>query len=258
MAARDFGPARAGAVLKAWRTFSDAFAKFPYSGGLSGFPYFRGPFSIGPAHPFVFDLTADMGLSSDFWAPEPSRGEGFRDTDSPAWPRPPRFFMDLTWTQPYGAKIVARRLAQVDRQWQRGMSSLRRAAADVRGSEKQRLQNESDVALVVGSMFRTAMNLAKYQLFREQVTTEPTTIASLRRACRGAVRVATDELANAQAALEAVRREPSLGFGTTYGVAFDADLIEQKIAHTRREIREMIPQFYSIHMFHMFGRFEDL
>lgn len=257
MAVRDFGPAAAD-VIRAWRIFSAAFARFPYSAGLSGFPYFRGPFSLGPAHPLVFDLSADLGLPADFWSVDPSSGEGLRDADVAALPRQPRFFLDLTWTQPYGGRIVARRLTQVHRQWRHGMTWLQRATAATRGLESQRLQNEIDVALVVGSMFRTGANLARFQLLRQQVTAEPSTAASLRQACLGAVGVAKDELDNAQAALAAVRRDPSLGFGTTYGTAFDAHLIEQKIRHTRREIRQMIPQFYKVHLFHMFGRYENL
>ena len=54
---------RTAIETEAWKHFSDAFGRFPYSAGMTGFPYWRGPFYLGPAHPFLFDLTAPAGLS---------------------------------------------------------------------------------------------------------------------------------------------------------------------------------------------------
>lgn len=257
-AARDFSPAAARPVVRAWKQFSDAFARFPYSGGVTGFPYFRGTFYIGPAHPFVFDTSAPMGLSDLFWSVDPSYEEVFSDADRIEATRQPRFFTDLTWTQPFGGRIMQRRLAEIDRQWQRGLGLLDKTRTVAQNADRQRLDEEIGIARLIGCMFRTARNLAHFQNLRQKVTAEPCTLKQLRNTCMAAIDVLVDELHNAHIALEATRKDPSLGYGATYGYAFTASLIEEKIRHTRREIQEMIPRFYQVHAFHIFGVFESL
>lgn len=256
MAQRDFGPKAAAGVLNAWNHFSEAFALFPYGGGPTGFPYFRGPFFLGPAHPFVFDLTAEMGLPPRFWAADPSWGEIKADAES--MPREPRFFMDLTWTQPFGAAIVARRLTQIDRRWTLGMRELDRTRPRTVRQDRDRLDDERRIAGFIGCMFRTALHLVRFQMLRERITAQPCTLAQLRGVCQQALSILRVELANAQAALEMVEADGSLGYGATYGRALDAELIAAKIAHTQRQIAVDVPRFFSIHAFHMFGRSETL
>ena len=257
MANRDFGPKAAPHMIQAWDHFSATMARFPYGAGITGFPYWKGPFKQGPAHPFVFDLTMNHGLSDRFFGPDPSAGEGHDDTEPSAETFQPYFFVDLTWTQPFGADIMKRRLNQLDSRWQKGIQCIESARGQTRGVERSALDQERDIAMIIGCMFRTARNLIEFQLLRDQVTRCPSTLARLRRCCQQAVAVLKDELANAEHALEIVQREPSLGFGTTYGTNFDTDLIQQKIDHTRRQIDEGVPGFYSNHAFHMFASDED-
>lgn len=257
LAARDFSPAAARWVVPAWEQFSEAFAKFPYSGGITGFPYFRGPFSIGPAHPFVFDLSAPMGLSSQFWAVDPSMEEGgFTDAGRIEASRQPRFFTDLTWTQPFGGQIMQRRMSRIDRQWQKGLKQMTKARTAAKGADRRRLDDEIGVAQLIGCMFRTARNLAHFQNLRQKVTAEPCTLKQLQNTCRQAMEVLDDELLNARLALQATLQNPSLGYGATYGYAFTPQLLEEKIRHTQIEIQERIPWFYHIYAFHMFGVLE--
>jgi hypothetical protein len=256
LASRDFSPPAAQSVVRAWEQFSGAFSRFPYSGGITGFPYFRGPFSIGPAHPFVFDVNAPMGLSGRFWANDPNLEEGGIDAQRIESTRQPRFFTDLTWTQPFGGQIMWRRMSEIDRRWQRGMGLLESARPKTSGSDRKRLDDEIGVARLIGCMFRTARNLAHFQNLRQKVTAEPCTLKQLRATCQKAMEVLSDELINARIALAATRKDPSLGYGATYGYAFNAQLIEEKIRHTQREIQEMIPWFYHIYAFHMFGVLE--
>lgn len=257
LAARDFSPAAARWVVPAWKRFSDAFAQFPYSGGVTGFPYFRGPFSIGPAHPFVFDLSAPMGLSGQFWAVDPCMEEGgISDAGRTESTRQPRFFTDLTWTQPFGGQIMHRRMSRIDRQWQQGLKQMVKALTVTKGADRQRLEDEIGVVRLIGCMFRTARNLAHFQNLRQKVTAEPSTLKQLRSTCRQAMEVLDDELLNARLALRATLQNPSLGYGATYGYAFTPQLIEEKIRHTQIEIQERIPWFYHIYAFHMFGVLE--
>jgi len=251
MARRDFGGRAARNVVRAWEHFSKGFAEFPYCAGTTGFPYFRGPFYIGPAHPFVFDTTRGHGLPEMFWTPNPSAGEAASpDESSDVFENEPRFFADLTWTQPYGAKRVAGALASVDKHWRKGLALLQRAGSTAKGGE---FESELAVATMIHCMFRTARNLVAFQMLREKVTTEPTTPASVKRACLEAIKVVTDETENARIALELVKADPSLGYGAAYGYAFTADMIEAKIKHCQHQIDIAIPGFYDIHAFHCFG-----
>lgn len=268
LAERDFGPAAAPRVLEAWDIFSRVMARFPYCAGVTGFPYWKGPFRQGPAHPFVFDLTLDHGLSERFWGFEPSDVEHHGDVEraGPAEGRrvtgqQPLFFMDLSWTQPFGALTIKRRLAALSRQWQRGvacLASARRPSGRRGGGLPAALDQELDIARMIGCMFRTADHLVRFQLLRDRVTREPSTLAILRRTCRQVVDVLEAELANAELGLELVEREPALGYGATYGRSFDADLIREKIIHTRRQIDEVVPHFFEMHAFHMFASNEEL
>ncbi|HEX7009569.1 MAG TPA: hypothetical protein VF184_06275 [Phycisphaeraceae bacterium] len=258
LAQRDFGPAAAGAVVKAWRCFSDAFAKFPYAAGVNGFPYFRGPFVLGPAHPFVFDLNQPIRLSDRFWAVDPSLEEAVSDPEQVSAQRQPRFFLDLTWTQPFGPERVERRLREIERGWQLGLRLLQEAGRGLSGQQRQAWQEEWDLARTIGAMFHTALNLVRFQRLREQVTSNACHADRVRRACRQALMLLQDELDHAQAILPVLQRDPALGYGATYGRGFDADLVAEKIDHTRYQIEHVLPTFFSIYMFHAFGCNEEL
>ena len=251
MAQRDFGLKAAERVLAAWQKFSRAFAHFPYSAAVSGFPYFRGPFYLGPAHPFVFDLTSSIGLSQEFYAVDPSMAEGLSDAKLLEQTRQPRFFVDLTWTQPFGPEKIAGALSRLWRGWDAGLAELRSIRRS-RGRGDVQLQRELDVAAAIGCMIHTANNLLRFQRLRAAVTAEPCTPVKLRRTCLAAVEVLKDELANAETALQIVRRDASVGFGS-YEPSFTVDLIEEKIEHTRRQIENGVAGFYANYAFHIFA-----
>lgn len=258
MAARDFGPSAADHVTDAWRKFSDTLAIFPFSAGLTGFPYFRGPFKIGTAHPLIWDATVPLDFSDGFTGVNPAMQEGLNDQDRIDATRTHFYFTDMVWTQPFGAQKLMPRLERMDRLWREGMQLLRKPLAKARNVERAMLENEIDIAAVIGCMFRTARNLLAFQMVRESVTTHACHAKQLRRACEQALTILHDELDNAHAALEIVTREPSLGYGATYGYSFDADMIREKIEHTQRQIDRDVPEFYSNYAFHICGLFESL
>ena len=152
---------------------------------------------------------------------------------------------------------MKRRLRQLDAQWQKGVQCIESARGRTRGVQRTALDEERDIAMIIGCMFRTARNLVEFQLLRDQVTRCPSTLPRLRKSCQQAVAILKDELVNAQLSLEIVQRDPRIGYGTSYGTNFDADLIQQKIDHTHRQINEGVPGFYSNHAFHMFASDED-
>lgn len=254
MAARDFGPNAAPRVVKAWQILSDAFALFPYCGGITGFPYFRGPMYIGSAHPFVFDLTSSLRLSEKFWNIDPTREEISTDQADIERSRQPLFFMDATWTQPFGLQTMSKRLAKMTSAWAVGVDELAAAGAGLRGGQRRSWQHEYDVARVIGCIFHTAAHLARFQLLREAVTTRACAPDQLQQTCTQATELLRDELANAQTAIELVQRDSRLGYGATYGTAFDAAMIQEKIEHTHHQIDHAIPRFLSNYSFHIFGQ----
>lgn len=254
MASRDFGPRAAPGAVRAWRHFSEGFARFPFCAGVTGFPYFRGPFYIGPAHPFVFDLTMATDVPDMFWTPSPAAGEASSSKGKqPALPRHPRFFMDMVWTQPYGAERVAAELKAVERSWRKGLVALDGAMKLSAGRQHAALEDERAVATIIHCMLTTACNLITFQMLREQVISHPSTPAVLRRVCRQAMKVVAAEIDNARTALQLVRADPRLGYGATYGYAFTPAMIEAKIAQCQSQLDRAIPNFFYTHGFHCFN-----
>src|SRR5690606_34606157 len=131
---------------------------------------------------------------------DPSMEEGITDPQKLEAYRQPRYFVDTTWTQPFGAKVAAKRFAEIDRHWSRGVSLLQKAHAKTDGENKKRLESEIGVAQLIGTMFRTASNLVRFQMLRDNVTSQPTTMASLTRTCEQAIHILKDELENARLA----------------------------------------------------------
>jgi hypothetical protein len=252
IAARDFGPKASTAVVRAWKELSEAFGQFPYSGAITGFPYFRGPFFIGPAHPLVFDHSSPIDLPPEFFTTDPSLGEGFKDVESVAQRRP-NFFLDLLWTQPFGAKKIRKPLESMQSGWSRGVELLQGAMKTAGGDDRKRLGHELDLARMIGCCCRTTLNLLTLQELRAKVTEEPCTLKDLRVSCNRAIEVLRDEIDNAKEALAIARRNPSFGFGSAYGRAFGPELIQAKIDHCQRQITHGIPYFYEIYAFHIFA-----
>ena len=216
---------------------------------ITGFPYFRGPFYLGPAHPLVFDLTVAHRLDDAFFSSDPSMDEMGTATGSVD----PIFFMDLTWTQPFGPRKVRTRLSRMAQQWQLGLNQLGKALRLTRGPYRDRLQFELDLGVIIHCTFCSALNLLDLQMAKNQVTSQPCTPNQLKRTCQSAIAVVVRERENARLALEVSRRNPSFGFGSTYGRGFDADLIQKKIEHCDWQIEHGIPGFRDNYAFHIFA-----
>lgn len=249
IAERDFGKRAAERVLGAWRDFSEAFGRFPYSGGITGFPYFRGPFYLGPAHPLVFDLTVASRLDDAFYRSDPSLDEMGAGTGSVD----PRFFVDLTWTQPFGPRKIRTSLSRMEQQWRRGLRQLAKATPLAHGAQRSRLKFECDLGMIIHCTFCTALNLLDFQLARNKVTALPCTLNQLKRTCQDALAIVRRERVNARLALEISTRNPCIGFGSTYGRGFSADLIRKKIEHCDWQIEHGIPGFRDNYSFHIFA-----
>ena len=254
IANRDFGYQAGALVLSAWKNFSEAFGYFPYSGGMTGLPYFRGPFYIGPAHPFIFDPNTLQNLPDCFYRVDPTQHELTDDPDRLGRHGRPTYFVDLSWTQPFGPERVKHNLGKLRSRWDKGLSVLTRALALARGEEKARVRDELEVAGCVGSIITTAENLLHFQMLRDKIVNVGCTPTSLKRDLANIQKILTREIDNASGVLKPVQKNPSLGFGCTYGVAFDADLIQAKIDDTIKQRDVIIPALHKNWVFHLFGK----
>lgn len=254
IANRDFGPRAENLVLSAWKNFSEAFGHFPYSGGMTGLPYFRGPFYIGPAHPFIFDPNTLQNLPDCFYRVDPTQHELTDDPDRLDRHGRPTYFVDLSWTQPFGPARVKQSLGMLRSGWDKGLTVLTKALGVARGEEKTRLRNELDVAGCVGCIISTADNLLHFQMLRDKIITLGCNPASLKRDLAKIQKILTLEIDNATKALKLVQKNPALGFGCTYGIGFDADMIQAKIDDTIKQRDVIIPILHKSWVFHLFGK----
>ena len=253
LAGREFGKEAAGAAVSAWKRFSEAFGHFPYSAGLSGMPYFRGPFFIGPAHPFVFDPHSCPAMPECFFRIDPSMRELSDDPEFLRRHRLPLFFADLSWTQPFGPATVARSLRDMHRLWRKGVEAIAAAAPTIGEPQRRRLEEELRLAQCIDCMLVTARNLLRFQQLRLAVTTEASTPAKIDRCAGQLQQVLADEIRNAETALELVKADPALGFGGTYGNAFTAEMIQAKLDHAIEQKDRVLGEFFHSYRFHFFG-----
>jgi len=252
LARRDFGERVAGKILAAWKSFSQAFDHFPYSSAMSGLSYFRGPFYIGPAHPFIFDINMTPSLPDTFFDVS-GRGELSSDPDILKKYRRATYFLDASWTLPFGPQRVRKSLQNLRRGWQKGIKALSDALSLTAATENANVQKELDLATCIGCMIATAENLVQFQVLRDEITTQSCTRTTLERNLTRIRQVLSNEIENASLAMELARRNPSLGF-CTYGRAFDADMIRAKIEDIKKQRDEVIPEFRDHTAFHLFGR----
>ena len=253
IARRDFGERASSKVLSAWRSFSRAFEYFPYSAGITGLPYFRGPFYIGPAHPFIFDPNVPAILPYSFYSIDPSRMELSSDPEILNQYKRPTFFVDLIWTQPFGPQRTRKSLQDLKRGWEKGICALSEALAYAKGTEKARVQEELDLATGISCMIRTAYNLLQFQILRDEIVSQAVTKLTLSRKLAKIQKILSNEIENANVAMILAKRNPSLGFGSAYGTAFNAEMIQAKIRDTQKQRDVIIPEFENNLRFHLFG-----
>ena len=262
IAVRDFGPAAASHVMRAWHAFSEGWGKLPFSAGLSGFPYLRGPMYLGPAHPMVFDDQILPGLHAMFYQPDLTAGEGVGEGGVEGvgdLTREPAFFTNLIFTQPFGPTKFGRRWQQVMTYWQTGLDELGCARQTTRGDDRKRLDFEIDLARFLNGYLVTTWNLLDLLTLRSQVTAKSCTLGKLKRVCAQAVRVVRRERDNAHDALTIARRRGGFGYAGAYNISYSfADMIAQKIRHCDEQINHVIPGFYANYAFHMFMTDEPL
>ncbi len=235
-ARRDFGDVDVPRLLAGWRKLSRAWERIPIGHQLYGerHGYMKGPFWLGPAHPFIFDAQQDYGLSRKFLKSPPR-------TPFPKRPRrasfdrytPHAYCSDLLFTFPFTPAKVERALAQALGAWESGCTAVAQALGP---RPAPRAVMELDVCHTITAILRTAYGLVRFYRARDALFTGPGSPDVLRGAATTLSGILDAEIANAESFLPILKRDPRIGYGP-YGRAngrvFDAGMVKEKIAQCR-------------------------
>ncbi|MBI3008421.1 MAG: hypothetical protein HYY56_02730 [Candidatus Omnitrophica bacterium] len=253
IAKRDFGKRTGTPALKAWRYFSDAMEEFPFSAGVTGAPYFRGPFWLGPAHPLIFNPQERSHILERFYKVDPAILEmQIDEKEAKRLFSQSLYLTDLRWTQPFGVGEVIRRLERFAKEWKKGLDLWEKVISIAEPAKRARAEEEKGVSEMIWRTVITGINVARFYKGRDEYFSLPSSMKRTGSILVELLSIAKEELQNAEQALELVKRDYRLGYGYTYGMAWTPDLIEKKIEHTRNVIEKEIPQFayyYGTHLF---------
>lgn len=250
---RDFGlgPEESGRVIEGWRKLSDSWDLFPYSAMTCGerAAHMRGPLYLGPAHPLIFDVQDNYDLPLSFRAlrgdaAELASAEEMEDLRRRA---KPRYISDLLVTLPFGVKRYLELLGKCRAQWQEGMTLLRREL-EGRGPRAQR---ELDICETLLRHLLTMENVVRFYQARDRLQNEACTVAEFNARMKTLMQILDDEIANAEAMLPILEREPLIGYGHCYGPVYDASMVREKIAQCHCVKKEELPRFSQVIRFHV-------
>lgn len=250
---RDFGlgPEESRRVIEGWRRLSDAWEAFPYSSMTCGerAAHMRGPLYLGPAHPLIFDVQDHYDLPLSFRALRGDAAELAAPEEIEKLQRraKPRYISDLLITLPFGVERYLELLGKCRAQWQEGMAILRRELED-RGP---RARMELDICETILSHLLTMENVVRFYQARDRLQNEACTVAEFNARLKTLVQILDDEIANAEAMLPVLDREPRIGYGHSYGPIYDASMVRAKIAQCRRVKEDELPRFSQVVRFHV-------
>jgi hypothetical protein len=251
---RDFGLQGNAAtpVLAGWKLLSEAWDFFPYSAMLSGerAAYMRGPLYLGPSHPLIFDVQDTYNLPADFRL---LRGDAIEMANTEEERiemqrrAKPRYVSDLLLTLPFGTERFLELLTECRARWSKGMDLLRQALSG--GTE--RAQMELDLCEALGRHLETVENVVLFYRERDRLHLEPCDTASFRKRLATLQQILDNEIANAEAMLLLVERDPRIGYGHCYGPIYDEAMIRAKIAQCHQVRDVELPRFSQVVRFHV-------
>lgn len=237
-ARRDFGRVDVARLLRGWQRLSRAWDRIPLSHVLFGERngYFKGPFWLGPAHPLIFDAQRDYGLSRKFVTRDPGRPFPHTPPASEAISRasvpntPHKYVSDQFFVFPFTPEAVESALGTAIRDWDAGVRLIEHAVGP---KPYPRAVMELDVCRALGAILRTARHVVRFYRIRDALFIGRGSRAVLHRRVRELSRILDAELANAEAMLPILERDPRIGYGTHYGRPFDAAMVREKISQCR-------------------------
>lgn len=255
-ARRDYGISELAAdqVVEGWRQLGEAWSFFPYSAMTSGErdAYFRGPWYLGPAHPLVFNPLDIYALGPEFFRRRGDLAEALSVEEIALLPGAPRYSSDLLFCLPYGADAYSSRLGECRQQWSAALAALELAVGP---TPTDRANLDLNVVRILGCHLNSLGNVCAFFQQRDALGSAAQDSESLDGVFDSLAAIIDREVANAQVALGLVRADPRLGFGHTYGEAYDAEMIEQKIRQCEFLRQNELPRIRSVIRFHVWYRF---
>lgn len=229
-----YGPSSAQKVLAAWESFSNAWETSYARYGT----YWDGPLFLGPAHPFDIG-TAHLSRSvySDaFYHYSPGLREHGPDCmPSNPWRKRPKFhLMPGRW-----APARIRDYSLASRHWQLGMQALREALELTPPDLCTRAQMDCDMAEMVGMFLRSDVDFNQFTRLRDSLNHTFPADPEYKEMLRQIEALLADNLEMSDKALTLVRRTAFLGWGYTFGMRFNAAMIEEKIRHGKNLLKKV-------------------
>ncbi len=252
-AERDFGPENKEKTLEAWKYLSRAMEYFPFSAYTSGGIYFKGPFTLGPAHPFIFNPNLATDFSPSFYSAYAGGGEEGRNKKlGQAWRKEPLFFNNLLWVQPFGAEKIKELLFEFLQNWQKGTAIL----SGLKGKDRYtsgRIDFETGLALFLECTVATALNLVNFYQTRDELFASGQNIdITLEKYLDRLDKIGRQEMENSRKALKIAEKYPILGYAYTYAsTAMSAKMIGEKIEHLEHLLSIELPVYKREYIFHV-------
>ncbi len=240
------------AMLRGWDDMSRAWDLVPWSSFLGGGRqyYAKGPLTIGPAHPFIFDVQKDYGLQRGFRRVQGASAECFPDErqwETMQAQAGPVYFSDLLYCRAVGAEQTLAGLEATAELWERGAE---RFASAFDGLPEQ-ARRDVGLARIVGMHFRTAANLTRFYLVRDRMFHHGGGMTQLHRDVEQLQAILTREIELARRAVPILERDPSIGHGYCYGIQYDAQMVREKIEQCRYVRDTELPGLASGARFHL-------
>ena len=210
LADREFGK-NASKAITAWREFDRAMDFHPFSNQSAG--YFMGPFFIGPAQPLFYRQPREVPfIFMNEWA------------NRPVW------LTDLVFVEPFGVKAFQKALAKMLIHWSRGCALL----DDIDN-------HHADVCRMFLCFLKTAYNMVCFYVERDSLHWYPYTVEEAKKSLERLRDIAQDELANAEEALNILKRHPFIATSYIYRPGITEKMLLWKINHSRRLISHDLP-----------------
>jgi len=218
IAARNFGPDAADAMVAGWEQLCTAQDDFPTSIPVM----YYGPVSRGPAFPFVYDQT-DQKFPRSWLLDTIIAGDR------------------LDWVGPFTVEKVIECYRAVIDQWAEGLELMDAALAAAAGGDLARLEREINLVRFCLIQLKSAANVTEFLATRDAMyeADDPQVkrglLDRMEELCRA-------EMDNAPEAIPLVEADSRLGWhGEAYGPMITPELIADKLEGLRIILEERIP-----------------
>jgi len=258
MARRDFGITgdEAAKAVRGWACLSRAWDDLPYGAMLSGERqfYMRGPMYLGPSHPLIFNPQSAYGLSRRFWTLRADAEEWFMPEEVAEMEKtmPPRYIDQLLLALPYGEERFLELISRCRTQWEEGVALLGEALS---ASASPRARMELDVCQAALIHLTTVDHVARFYRERDRLWREPIDRDTFVGRIDTLTEIAQAEIQNARRALPLLERDPRIGYNYCYRVAYDAEMVKEKIAQCEIVVNDELPGFNGEIRFHVWMEF---